>query len=442
MATNTYVALDKVTVGTATASVTFSSISSAYTDLYIVGSVGVTAAADIFLNFNGDTTSGLYSFTQLGGDGSSAFSQRASNQNRVQLDFPGYAQTTLGATNFTISVQNYSNSTTNKTSLTRFNNLGGAAGLGTNATVGLWRNTNAVTSITLTASGTTFLAGSTFSLYGIKADTNSTPKATGGFVSSDATYWYHTYAMSGTFTPNQTLSCDILTIAGGGAGGRGGGGAGGLVYLSSQSVAASAQTITVGGGGAQRTTDGAGLSNAGSNSQFASLTAAVGGGAASGYSVTGGTGGSGGGAGWGGGSQSGGSPTSGQGFAGGNNGNGDCAGGGGGAGGVGANGATGNPGVGGVGSSTYSSWGLATTTGQNVSGTVFYAGGGGGSGNTSQGDRAGGNGGGGTGKSSTSATPTAGTANTGGGGGGGSGSTAIAGGAGGSGIVIVRYLKA
>lgn len=170
MATNTYVALDKVTIGTATASVTFSSISSAYTDLYIVGSVGVTAAADIFLNFNGDTTSGLYSFTQLGGDGSSALSQRASNQNRVQLDFPGYAQTTLGATNFTISVQNYSNSTTNKTSLTRFNNMGGAAGLGTNATVGLWRNTNAITSVTLTASGTTFLAGSTFSLYAIKSE--------------------------------------------------------------------------------------------------------------------------------------------------------------------------------------------------------------------------------------------------------------------------------
>ena len=294
MATNTFIALDKVTVGTATASVTFSSIASTYTDLFIVGSVGVTAAADIFLNFNGDTTSGLYSFTQLGGDGSTAYSQRASNQNRVQLDFPGYAQTTLGATNFTINVQNYSNSTTNKTSLTRFNNMGGAAGLGTNATVGLWRNTNAITSVTLTASGTTFLAGSTFSLYGIKAEPVPTAKATGGTIYYGADgYTYHKFTAGGTFAPTQSLSCDVLVIAGGGGGASGtngggyyggGGGAGGVSYLSSSALTATNYTVVVGGGGAgtQAATGGTGT-----NSSFNASIISNGGGGGGWLNVTG-----------------------------------------------------------------------------------------------------------------------------------------------------------
>jgi hypothetical protein len=440
MPTNTYVALDKVTVGTATPSITFTGISGAYTDLVLVIVGGCsTGSQNAIIEFNSDTTNSNYSTTILFGTGSSAGSARNTGSTG---NYFGITDTTLG-NNLIYSIQNYSNTTTYKTMIGRANGAGSGASQ-VRSDVLLWRGTNAITAINLKLnSSANWLAGSTFSLYGIAAEgVSPAAKATGGYITSDSQYYYHTFLASGTFTPSSTLSCDILTIAGGGAGGRGGGGAGGLVYLSAQSVAASAQTITVGGGGAQRTTDGSGLSNAGNNSQFAALTAAVGGGAAAGYSVNGGTGGSGGGAGWGGGVYSGGSATSGQGFAGGNNGTGDCSGGGGGAGGVGANGATGNPALGGVGSSTYSSWGLTTGTGQNVSGTVYYAGGGGGSGNTSQADRAGGSGGGGTGKSSTSATPGAGLANTGGGGGGGSGSTAIAGGAGGSGVVIVRYLKA
>jgi hypothetical protein len=89
---------------------------------------------------------------------------------------------------------------------------------------------------------------------------------------------------------------------------------------------------------------------------------------------------------------------------------------------------------GGVGTSTYSSWGLATTTGQNVSGTVFYAGGGGGFAN--YGISNGGNGGGGAGNGgSGNGNGVSGTVNT----GGGAGATYGAATAGGSGIVIVRY---
>ena len=43
MATNTYVALDKVTVGIATPSITFTGISQAYTDLVIVTNFALSA---------------------------------------------------------------------------------------------------------------------------------------------------------------------------------------------------------------------------------------------------------------------------------------------------------------------------------------------------------------------------------------------------------------
>ncbi len=63
-----------------------------------------------------------------------------------------------------INVMNYSNTTTYKTILSR------SSDLYTEASVNLWRNTAAITSIIIGAQGAyTFSAGSTFTLYGIKA---------------------------------------------------------------------------------------------------------------------------------------------------------------------------------------------------------------------------------------------------------------------------------
>jgi hypothetical protein len=66
-----------------------------------------------------------------------------------------------------ISVQNYANSTTYKTVLARFNNPDSL----TNALVGMWRNTAAITTISLTAESGSgdFQSGSTFTLYGVKS---------------------------------------------------------------------------------------------------------------------------------------------------------------------------------------------------------------------------------------------------------------------------------
>jgi hypothetical protein len=63
-----------------------------------------------------------------------------------------------------MNLNNYSNSTTFKTALTKF----GLASIGLDNTVGLWRNTSAITQVTFTLeSATNFASGCVFTLYGI-----------------------------------------------------------------------------------------------------------------------------------------------------------------------------------------------------------------------------------------------------------------------------------
>ena len=118
MATNTYVALDKVTVGSAVSSVTLSSISQAYTDLVIVGQYGSTATEDYLkMQFNSDTTTN-YSSTRIDGNGSSARSTKTANQNYVWLDWNSSCENAL--TKMTrVNIMNYANTTTFKTVLVR-----------------------------------------------------------------------------------------------------------------------------------------------------------------------------------------------------------------------------------------------------------------------------------------------------------------------------------
>ena len=442
MPTNTYVALDTQTLTSTAATVIFSSIPQGYTDLVLISRPLVTSSAyDLVVRFNGDTASN-YSNTILSGTGSSAISAKLSNQTIMYLDYYGVIDTTQ--TNRIINIMNYSNSTTYKTVLSRANN----AGSGTDAIVGLWRNTAAITSLVLIAqTGGTFAAGSTFSLYGIASEVWAA-KATGGTITNDVQYTYHTFTSSGTFTPTQSLTCDYLIIAGGGggAGQGGGGGAGGYRNITGSSLSATGYAVTVGGGGAGGAADTSGSGNAGtkgSDSVFNSFTSTGGGLGSNNYATaTLGSGGSGGGAGLLDGTNSTGagntpSTSPSQGSNGGSGTAGNFA-----AGAVGGNGSSSAAGAGGAGSNSLSTWATVTNTG--VSG--FYAGGGGG-GSDDNGypaaGGAGGSGGGGAGRRGNATAGGAGTANT-GSGGGGSGNTSgnvnvAAGGAGGSGIVIIRY---
>jgi hypothetical protein len=337
----TYIPLYTTTLASATDTVTFSSIPSTYTDLVLVSNIQPTSSPYLFYRLNSDSGSN-YSRTQLIGNGSTATSGRFSNESYMYVA----TSTISGSSTFITQFQNYSNTTTFKTVLTRQSDTGGNV----SAIVSLWRSTAAINNLVITTTGySTFAAGTTFSLYGVTA-ANVGAKATGGdFIGNDGTYYYHTFLSSGTFTPLQSLSTDVLVIAGGGGGGGamngcigGGGGAGGYQYFTSQAVTATGYTVTVGAGGT-----GGGVApdsgTNGSNSVFGALAASVGGGgggggSGSGAGLSGNNGGSGGGAGF---SSTtttvGGTGTAGQGNNGGNEGSGGGGSGGGGAGGAGTN---------------------------------------------------------------------------------------------------------
>jgi hypothetical protein len=160
--TATYALIESQTIASATSSVTFSAIPAAYTDLVIVG-VGTIATGlqSIVMRFNGDTA-GNYSFTYLIGNGTSAFSGRATN---TTFALAGISEPPTIA-NFITQIQDYSNTTTYKTVLSR-RNLSASF---VTADVSLWRNAAAITSIVLfPENSVNFASGSTFKLYGIQA---------------------------------------------------------------------------------------------------------------------------------------------------------------------------------------------------------------------------------------------------------------------------------
>jgi hypothetical protein len=164
--TATYEKIETTTLGSNAANITFSSISSAYTDLVIILNGAFTTAETIGVQFNSDTGSN-YSSTILAGSGSSASSGRNTNQTGLTVGTNGYWTTSIIA-NSILNIQNYSNTTTYKTMLSRSNN----ASVGLDAIVGLWRNTAAINAIKLYGfySGHSFITGTTATIYGIKAE--------------------------------------------------------------------------------------------------------------------------------------------------------------------------------------------------------------------------------------------------------------------------------
>jgi hypothetical protein len=160
---NTYEAIATQTLGSNTASVTFSSISGTYTDLVLVvngDAIGGNNNLSLRVG-NGSIDSGSnYSYTRLYGFSSTAGSGRASNTTKG-------GQLGWGTNQSSVIYQfmNYSNTTTNKTVLGR-----GADTEIVDTGVTLWRSTAAINTITVFMdSAENLKSGSTFSLYGIKA---------------------------------------------------------------------------------------------------------------------------------------------------------------------------------------------------------------------------------------------------------------------------------
>ena len=161
----TYEPIATTTLGSAQSTVTFSSINGTFTDLILVinAKANTGGAIGLLFKLNSDSAAN-YSFTYLNGNGSSASSGRVTaNNNGAIADLAGSASS---AGTVIAQINNYSNSTTFKTVLSRGSDAANVA----QALVNLWRSTAAITQIDVYPnSSIQFASGSTFTLYGIKA---------------------------------------------------------------------------------------------------------------------------------------------------------------------------------------------------------------------------------------------------------------------------------
>lgn len=165
---NTFTLIKAEVLTGSQASVSFTSIPATYTDLVVKLSARCDAAiVNIKITFNSDTATN-YSQTYIYGDGSSAASGRSSSDTNINpfgLNASTYTSNTFS--NAEIYVPSY---------LVSQNKPVGFFGVTENnatsaymmADAGLWRNTAAITSITIAPNANNFVSGSSFYLYGIK----------------------------------------------------------------------------------------------------------------------------------------------------------------------------------------------------------------------------------------------------------------------------------
>jgi len=163
----TYEPIATTTLSSASPTVTFSSISSSYTDLVLVAQLTTAAATNMRIRFNGNTASN-YGSTHMAGTGGGTIGNSETTNTAGLIDYnggyPGGGASSVST--YVINLNNYSNTTTWKTWLNRASNTS----TGTEVTAGVWRQTSAINEIQVrTSSGGNISVGSIFTLYGIKA---------------------------------------------------------------------------------------------------------------------------------------------------------------------------------------------------------------------------------------------------------------------------------
>jgi len=159
-----------VTVSTAVATISFTSIPATYTDLVLKLSTKTSRSGDSsddgYVTFNGATTG--FSYKLLSANGSTAGSSGASSTSSIYDFTPNGSGTNAAGIwgNAEIYIPNYAGS--------NYKSISMDAVMENNATAsyqyltdGLWSSTAAITSITLQADLGNFVQYSTASLYGI-----------------------------------------------------------------------------------------------------------------------------------------------------------------------------------------------------------------------------------------------------------------------------------
>jgi hypothetical protein len=165
--------LETQVLGSNTASVTFSSLSSyaaTYEHLQIRMTVRSTRSADgdiLAIQYNGDTTAGNYAYHFLAGSGSSVNSGGEATNFYAMTYIMAGSNPTNAFTPAVVDILDPYNTNKNTVARTLF---GGAFDRQIVLQSFLWKNTAALTSIAIKpVIGSTLLTGSRFSLYGIKA---------------------------------------------------------------------------------------------------------------------------------------------------------------------------------------------------------------------------------------------------------------------------------
>jgi len=163
---STYTLISSNVLSSNAASVTFSSIPATFTDLVLRASTRNSSGGTcvIATTFNGQASG--YSVTRLRGTGSSASSGRTSSATYLYFSLTDSTYTANTFSNWEMYLPNYLSTTSKPVSnFSVTENNATASYIDVNA--GLSNITSAITSVTLTADGDTFVSGSSFYLYGI-----------------------------------------------------------------------------------------------------------------------------------------------------------------------------------------------------------------------------------------------------------------------------------
>lgn len=175
LVTSSYESIATVTVGSGGAtSIDFTSIPSTYTHLQLrlIGRDNRASSefTVLYLNFNGDKTSGNYWQHALYGNGATVTSNGSgsgASQIPFGLDTASTATTNVFGT-VILDILDYKDTNKYKTIKSLFgydNNGSGRVGLYS----GVWNSKSAITNFSITAAvNPTFIANSSFALYGIK----------------------------------------------------------------------------------------------------------------------------------------------------------------------------------------------------------------------------------------------------------------------------------
>jgi hypothetical protein len=164
-----YESIATITGSGTPSTITFSSIPSTYKHLQVrFRALANTTGTDPYLRFNGVSTL-TYDWHSIQGNGSNVYPFASPGDEGIRIMYGADGGTTYPMSGI-IDIHDYASTTKNKTLRSLAgqdmnNTFGGPVVL----TSGLWRNTSAITSLSLILfGGPVFTTASVFSLYGIK----------------------------------------------------------------------------------------------------------------------------------------------------------------------------------------------------------------------------------------------------------------------------------